>query len=276
MKFNKNGLLFVLCAALFSNIASAQQKGYYKKEMKALQTAIQNNFYDKASGNYLVVLDPAKRENKNGYLREYTYLWSYCAMYQAANEIEKLDPKAKLMAPMLKLMYTYYNPAPPHGGFTDYIMKLKPGERYFDDNQWIGITSLDAYERTKDKKHFALGKDMYDFQMTGYDQVLGGGIYWKEGDKSTKNTCSNGPGALVALQMYKATKKKFYLDIAIKIVKWTDSKLRTPENLYWDNIRTTNSSIGKATFSYNTGTMLESYIYLYELTGKKNICSRLM
>jgi hypothetical protein len=269
MTINKNGLLFVLCLALFSNFASAQTKGYYKKEMQSLQNAIQKNFYDKASGNYLVVLDPAKRENKNGYLREYTYLWSYCALYQAYNEMEKLDPKTKLMAPLLKLMYQYYNPAPPHGGFTDYIMKLKPGERYYDDNEWIGITALDAYTRTKDKKDLALGKDMYDFIMTGYDQVLGGGIYWKEGDKSSKNTCSNGPGALVALQMYQATKQRFYLDTAIKIVKWTDSKLRTPENLYYDNIRTKNGSLGKATFSYNTGTMLESYVYLYEITGEK-------
>jgi hypothetical protein len=269
MTFNKNGLLFVLCLALFSNFASAQTKGYYKKEMQSLQAAIQKNFYDKASGNYLVVLDPAKRENKNGYLREYTYLWSYCALYQAYNEMEKLDPKANLRAPLLKLMYLYYNPAPPHGGFTDYIMKLKPGERYYDDNEWIGITALDAYARTKDKKDLALGKDMYDFIMTGYDEVLGGGIYWKEGDKSSKNTCSNGPGALVALQMYQATKQKFYLDTAIKIVKWTDAKLRTPENLYYDNIRTSNGHLGKATFSYNTGTMLESYVYLYEITGEK-------
>jgi hypothetical protein len=265
----KKSLALFLGLALFANVASAQTKGYYKKEMQSLQAAIQSNFYNKASGNYFVVLDPAKRETKNGYLREYTYLWSYCAMYQAANEIEKLDPNQKLMAPMLELINRYYDPAPPKPGYSDYIMKLKPGERYFDDNQWIGITSLDAYARTNDKNHLALGKAMYDFQMTGYDQALGGGIYWKEGDKTTKNTCSNGPGALVALQMYKATKQKFYLDTAIKIVKWTDSKLRTPENLYWDNIHTTDNRIGKSTFSYNTGTMLESYVYLYELTGKK-------
>jgi hypothetical protein len=246
-------------------------KAIIKKRCNLYRLLSKKNFYDKASGNYLVVLDPAKRENKNGYLREYTYLWSYCALYQAYNEMEKLDPKTKLMAPLLKLMYEYYNPAPPHGGFTDYIMKLKPGERYYDDNEWIGITALDAYIRTKDKKDLALGKDMYDFIMTGYDQVLGGGIYWKEGDKSSKNTCSNGPGALVALQMYQATKQKFYLDTAIKIVKWTDSKLRTPENLYYDNIRTSNGRLGKATFSYNTGTMLESYVYLYEITRREEI-----
>ena len=31
---------------------------------------------------------------------------------------------------------------------------------------------------------------MYDLIMSPHDQVLGGGIYWKEGDKGSKNTCS--------------------------------------------------------------------------------------
>jgi hypothetical protein len=268
---NKRSLLPALLLMLFSASLFAQVKsgGHYRKEMKALQAVIQTNFYDKASGEYFVVVDSAERETKNGYTRQYTYLWSYCAMYQAANEIEKLEPKANLMAPMLKLMYAYYNPAPPHGGFTDYIMKLKPGERYYDDNEWIGITALDAYTRTKKKADLDLGKDMYDFIMTGYDQVLGGGIYWKEGDLSSKNTCSNGPGALVALQLYQITKNKAYLDTAIKIVKWTDAKLQTPEKLYWDNIRTRDGRVNKGILSYNTGTPLEAYVYLYEITKDK-------
>jgi hypothetical protein len=268
MVYNKRSLLFALLT-LFSTAVFAQGTGHYRKEMKALQAVIKKNFYDTKTGNYFVVVDSAKRETKNGYTRQYTYLWSFCAMYQAANEIEKLEPKTDLRSPMLKLMYEYYNPAPPHGGFTDYIMKLKPGERYYDDNEWIGITALNAYARTKKKADFDLGKDMYDFIMTGYNQVLGGGIYWKEGDLSSKNTCSNGPGALVALQLYEATKNKAYLDTAIKIVNWTNSKLQTPEKLYWDNIRTKNGSIGKAILSYNTGTMLESYVYLYEITHEK-------
>ncbi|WP_214071752.1 glycoside hydrolase family 76 protein [Mucilaginibacter sp. dw_454] len=271
MNTQKRSLIFALLLTFVSGLVSSAQAqdGHYYKEMKSLQTAIETNFHDPKSGNYFVELDPAKREHKNGYIRDYTYLWSYCAMYQAANEIEKLEPKANLMEPMRKLMYEYYSPAPPAPGFTDYIMNLKPGERYYDDNEWIGIASLDAYDRTKKKVDFDLGKAMYDFIMTGHDQVLGGGIYWKEGDLSSKNTCSNGPGALVALQLYEATKNKAYLDTAIKIVNWTDAKLKSPENLYWDNIRTKDGSIGKGILSYNTGTPLEAYIYLYEITKEK-------
>jgi hypothetical protein len=274
MIFNKRNLLFVLFLAAFNNFLSAQNKvesnkGFYKKELQSLQTSIQKNFYDEASGYYLIVLDPSKRETKDGHLRKYTYLWAICALYQAANEMEKLDPKASLRVPLLKIMNDYYDPAPPKPGYSDYIMKLKPGERYFDDNQWIGITALDTYARTKQKSDLALGKMMYDFMMTGYDQVLGGGIYWKEGSTSSKNTCSNGPGVLVALQMYQATKNKAYLDTALKIFNWTNLKLQTPEKLYYDNIKTKDGRLDKPVLSYNTGTMLEANIYLYEITGDK-------
>ncbi|HKG07456.1 MAG TPA: glycoside hydrolase family 76 protein [Pedobacter sp.] len=274
MNINKKSLLVVLLLTVTSNALFAQKKagtnkGFYKKELQSLQSAIEKNFYDKASGYYLIVVDPAQRETKNGYLREYTYLWSLCALYQAANEIEKLDPKVRLMEPLIKNMADYYNPAPPKGGYTDYIMKLQPGERYYDDNQWIGITALDAYARKKQKSDLAKGKEMYDFMMSGYNQVLGGGIYWKEGSLSSKNTCSNGPGVLVALQMYQATKNKMYLDTALKIFNWTNAKLQTPAGLYYDNIRTKDGSLDKATLSYNTGTMLESNVYLYEITGDK-------
>lgn len=270
---NKKSLLLVLFFAGLSKFGFAQEQvknsGYYKKELQSLQTAIDKNFYDKASGYYFVVVDPAQRENKNGYLREYSYLWSLCALYQAANEIEKLDPKVKLMAPLLKNINNYYDPAPPKPGYSDYIMKLKPGERYYDDNEWIGITALDAYERKKQKSDLEVGKAMYDFIMTGYDDALGGGIYWKEGDKNSKNTCSNGPGVLVALQMYQATKTKAYLDTALKIYNWTNEKLQTPAKLYYDNIKTKDGKTDGPIFSYNTGTMLQSNVYLYEITGDK-------
>ncbi len=274
MTISKNSFLLILFVTAFSNLLSGQknaksQAGFYKKEMQSLQTAIKENFYDKVSGYYFVVTDPAEREKKGTYLREYTYIWSLCALYQAANEIEKLDQQTELMKPLLTIMNDYYNPAPPQPGYSDYIMKLMPGERYYDDNQWIGITALDAFARTKNKAHLKLGKLIYDFMMTGYDTVLGGGMYWKEGSKSSKNTCSNGPGALVALQLYQATKNKTYLDTALMIYNWTNEKLQAPSGLYWDNIRTKDGIISRPILSYNTGTMLQSNIYLYECTGDK-------
>ena len=274
MRILKNSFLLAFFLLSFSTLLLAEKsvktkKDYYKKEMKSQQIAIQKHFYDHASGYYFVELEPSKRETKHGYFRNYTYLWSLCALYQATNEIEKIEPDTILMVPMLANMNYYYDRALPKPGYSDYIMTLKPGERYYDDNQWIGITSLDAYARTKKKSYLTLGKSMYDFMMTAYDNVLGGGLYWVETSKGCKNTCSNGPGVLVALQMYQATKQKSYLDTALILFNWTNKKLQAPSKLYYDNINTKNGNVDKVILSYNTGTMLQSNIYLYEITRNK-------
>ncbi|MEO5593630.1 MAG: glycoside hydrolase family 76 protein [Chitinophagaceae bacterium] len=268
---NRKCFLLLLTAMMFSGFLSAQKKnnvnnGHYRKEMESLQTAIQKNLYDKSSGNYLIVADSNKWEKKGTYTRRFTYIWALCALYQAANEIEKIEPGARLMDPLLTVMGRYYNPAPPIAGYSDYIMNLQPGERYYDDNQWIGITALDAYARTNKKSMLNLGKSIYDFMMGGYDTVSGGGLYWKETSKSSKNTCSNGPGVLVALQLYQVTNNKKYLDTALLLFHWVNEKLQAPSGLYYDNIRTSDGNISKPVFSYNTGTMLESNVYLYECT----------
>lgn len=56
---------------------------------------------------------------------------------------------------------------------------------------------------------------------------------------------------------------------ALKILTWTNEKLQAPSKLFYDNIRVKNGSVDKGILSYNTGTMLESNIYLYEITADK-------
>jgi hypothetical protein len=279
MIVNKNSVVLLLLLAITLNYASAQNKvtpkGYYKTEMQGLHAAIQKYFYNSAAGYYTQVAQPEKGKH------DYSFLWPICAMLQATNEMEKVEPKANLLKPMLTILADYRDPSPPTSGYAEYLWKFRPEVRkntddtcrYYDDNQWIGITALDAYAASKNaadkKRYLALGKETYDFMMSGYDLVSGGGIYWVETSKGSKNTCSNGPGILVALQMYQATKQKKYLDTALRIYNWTNEKLKAPSGLYYDNISMRDGRLGKGLLSYNTGTMLQSNIYLYECTGDK-------
>jgi mannose/cellobiose epimerase-like protein (N-acyl-D-glucosamine 2-epimerase family) len=276
---NRKYLLLVWLLAISVNFVSAKPKdkpgdGTYRKEMTSLQTAIQKYFYDSAAGYYTQVASPEKGKHP------YSFLWPICAMFQAVNEIEKVEPTANLVKPMLTILADYRDATPPTSGYAEYLWKFRPETRkntddtcrYYDDNQWIGITALDAYATAKkvDKPTFLnLGKETYDFMMSGYDQVSGGGIYWVETSKNSKNTCSNGPGIIVALKLYQATKDKKYLDTALRIYNWTNQKLKAPSGLYYDNISMKGGRIGKGLLSYNTGTMLQSNVYLYECTGDK-------
>jgi len=251
-----------------SNLLTAQKSlnknpGFYKKELNSLETAIRKNFYDTAVGYYKEVTEPGKDQNP------YSYLWGVCAMFQAANEIEKVEPRKSFLRPVLTIIRDYYDPAPPKPGYASYITKFKGGDRFYDDNQWIGITAMDAYVRLKNKTFLNIGKEIYQYMMTGYDTVLNGGLYWQENKKISKNTCSNGPGIVLALQLYKSTGNKAYLDTALLLYNWVNDNLKTSSGLYYDNIDVKNKKIGKATFSYNTGTMLQSNVYLYECTRDK-------
>lgn len=187
-------------------------------------------------------------------------------MIQANNEIEKVGKEKGLVQNTLNIIQYYYDTAAPAPGYASYILKFKGGDRFYDDNQWIGIASMDAYERLNNQSYLDISKEIYRYMMTGYDTVLTGGIYWQEAKKISKNTCSNGPAIILALQLYKATKNKTYLDTAILLYDWVNEKLKAPSGLYYDNISIRNNKIGKATFSYNTGTMLQSNVYLYEIT----------
>lgn len=262
-------LLFPLVIAAFFARAQTPHpvphpNGFYKDRMRQLQKAIEKNFYDAASGYYKETADVEPGKNP------YAYLWPLCGMMQAANEIEKADAQKGLVVKTLTVIKAYYDTAAPAPGYASYIMKLKGGDRFYDDNQWIGIAGMDAWARTGDKTYLALGKEIYRYMMTGFDTVLGGGLYWQENKKTSKNTCSNGPGIILALQLYKATNNKAYFDTALQLYRWVNEKLKAPNGLYWDNMGVKNNRIGKAQFSYNTGTMLQSNVYLYEATKDKN------
>lgn len=258
-------LLGLLVSFAFAQQTAAQKslqtnEGYYAHEMKMLQQAIQQNFFDSSSVYYKEVVSPKPNDNP------YCYLWPLCTLYQAANEMEKLDAHGNFMKPLFTIIKDYYDPAVPAPGYASYIMKLKGGDRFYDDNQWIGIAAMDAYARTGKKNFLQTGNEIYRYMMTGYDTVLNGGLYWQENKKTSKNTCSNGPGIILALQLYKATKNKTYLDTALLLYNWVNANLKNNAGLYYDNIGIKNKRIGRAVFSYNTGTMMQSNIYLYEIT----------
>ena len=258
----KKATLTVLCLALLLNKTKAQLPDY-KTRINYLYSGISNKLIDKKTGLYFETTDSAKNENKH------SWLWPLCALIQATNEMETLQQQQSYMLRVVKAIDQYYTEAPPRPGYQDYVLKERPSSRFYDDNQWVAIAYLDAYNRTHLKKYLHNAEMIYRFMMGGLDTVAGGGLYWKEGDKTTKNTCSNGPGILVALQLYKLTKQQQYLNTALSLYQWTNAHLQAPEGIYYDNIKTSSLTLGKAFYTYNTGTMLQADALLYLLTHDK-------
>ena len=259
MKSNRFLILsIVLFLGSYSNIKA--QLPDYKVRISLLNQQINNKLRDNAAGLYYETTDTAKNENKH------SYLWPLCAYIQAANEMENIDPQKNYMQPVVKAIDQYYASRPPYPAYQAYVAKEKKDDRYYDDNQWVAIAYLDAYNRNHKKEYLEKSEMICRFMLGGLDTVAGGGFYWNEGKKTSKNTCSNGPGILVLLQLYKITGKPEYLKTAIAVYNWTNRTLQAPDGLYYDNINLSDLRISKVKITYNTGTMLQSNVLLYKIT----------
>ncbi len=234
----------------------------YEKRAEAIQSSMEKYFFDPSTRYYKEYYRPDSVSDFH-----YSYLWPLCALVQASNETESAGSGRIPMKGVLQSIRDYYDPSPPAPAYGSHIVKLKKEDRFYDDNQWIGIACLDAWERTGDPLFLQQGKLIYRFMMTGFDTASGGGLYWKERDHSTKNTCSNGPGIILALQLFKATKEKPYLDTALLLYEWTNRYLLSDKGVYYDNIKLPSRKIDKRTYTYNTGTMLQSNVLLHGITG---------
>ncbi|WP_316803324.1 glycoside hydrolase family 76 protein [Pedobacter nototheniae] len=258
MKF----ICFLLLLFLQVEVKAQKPKQVYEDRVNIIQKNINLYFTDQAKGLYF---ESTAKQQEN----PHSWLWPLCALIQSANEMEVLNKNIKYMMPVERAIDQYYSTVAPAPAYQDYPLKEKLSSRFYDDNQWIALAYLDAYNRTKEKSYLKKSKDIYRFLLTGYDDKAGGGLYWKEGDKNSKNTCSNGPNVLVSLQLYKITKEKKYLDTALLVYNWTNKHLRAATGIFYDAIKIPSLKVDEGTYTYNTGTMLQSNVLLYEITSDK-------
>lgn len=262
MNCKKIILLFVLAQSVVYCCAQRSAPGY-EDRIAAIHKNIYTYFYD-TSAKLFREHNTRRQDDK-----PHSYLWPICALIQAGNEMEQLEPGKKYMQPVIEAIDQYRSTKAPVPGYDSYVVSEGGGDRFYDDNQWIGLAYMDAYLRNNNKLLLQHSEEIYRFMMSGYDTVAGGGLYWKEHDLTTKNTCSNGPGVLLAIRLYQATKKKSYLDTALLLYNWTNKKLLSPDAVFYDNVKTTTNTIDKRCYSYNTGAMLQSNVLLYNVTRQK-------
>ncbi|RFZ85071.1 glycoside hydrolase [Mucilaginibacter terrenus] len=257
----KLSLTALLCGAIA--LSAIAQTTNYNSRVQALNKNIYSKLYDAKANLYLETTDAATNKGNH------SFLWPLTALLQAANEMEALEPKKQYIAPVMKAIDQYYTDRAPAPAYQAMVVKEKTDPRFYDDNEWIAIALMDAYARTHKKEYLETSKMIYRFLLTGYNQVGGGGFYWEEGNLKSKNTCSNGPGIIVALRLYQATKQKAYLDTAIKVYNWTKKNLLAPEGVYYDALKVPSLKIDSAFYTYNAGTMLQSGVILYNITKDK-------
>lgn len=204
---------------------------------------------------------------------EYSYLWGYSAMFSAVSAIYEATADKRWLRFVDKVMVRgldrYYDKRRRPAAYASYVSSAPESDRFYDDNIWLGIDFADLYAATHDKKYLKRAEEIWRFVMSGYDEQLGGGVYWCEQKKGSKNTCSNAPAAVFALKMYRATSDAQYLTTGTAIYKWTRETLMDPsDHLFFDNV-SLGGKVEKTKFSYNTGQMIQAAALLYDITAER-------
>ena len=206
----------------------------------------------------------------------YSYLWPYSGTFSAVNALMEATKDNKkdfgnyqklLDEKVLPGLAEYFDTRRMPKAYASYIKDAPLSDRFYDDNVWLGIDFTDVYLMTSQENYLQSAKLIWKFIESGTDDKLGGGIYWCEQSKESKNTCSNAPGSVFALKLFKATQNSAYLKTGQQLYEWTQANLQDPADcLYFDNIAL-DGNIGKAKFAYNSGQMIQAGVLLYQTTS---------
>ena len=253
-------LLRSIALALLATLPAAAS---YAAKAAEVTGYIHEHFWNRKSGLYQTAIDNKQPD----------YIWGSGVMFSAVVGAARHDPAYKtVMRKFFDGMEVYwddkvkipgYEPAPTSGNGND---------KYYDDNAWMVMMFIEAHELTGESRYLKRAAEVLDFVMSGWDDKLGGGIWWHEKHKDgSKNTCANGPAAVGCLQLAKAgdpkSKEKRIAD-ALKIVAWTTRTLRADNGLFSDSIKVETGAINKDQLTYNAALMMRAYLYLHQLTGE--------
>lgn len=204
---------------------------------------------------------------------DYAYLWPFSATFSAVNSLLEHTGESVYEELMRERVFpglnAYYDKNRLPAAYASYITSAPESDRFYDDNIWIGIDFVDFYSMKKDPDALQQARDIWSFLESGRDDKLGGGIYWCEQRKKSKNACSNAPASVLALKLYQATGEAEFLNRGKALYEWTYTHLRdTADQLYFDNL-SVEGKLDKRKYAYNSGQMIQAGVLLYQLTGEE-------
>jgi len=184
--------------------------------------------------------------------------YAKAAQIDAATYAEPLDH-------LIKHLDRYWVEHSGIGGYDHLPHPRSNIERYYDDNAWVAMGLIDAYEAVGKEDYLERAQKTLEFSLSGINQKEGG-IWWREDPKQSMNTCSVAPTAFACLRFYETTGRRAYLETAKALMAWLDEHLQDSDGLYMDSV-TPRGRINRTKWTYNTGMPLQTYVTLYRLTG---------
>lgn len=213
-------------------------------------------------------------ENQAEGRTKYSYLWPYSGTFSAVNALLEATGDKRYRQLMennvLPGLEEYFDSERKPAAYSSYLHSEAPSDRFYDDNIWLGIDFTDYYRLTEEPLYLDKAKQLWTFVRSGEDDMLGGGIYWCEQKKESKNTCSNAPAAVFALKLFQVTRDSTYLEQGKALYEWTKANLEdSKDHLYFDKV-TLDKEIDRTKYAYNSGQMIQAAALLYQLTKQND------
>jgi predicted alpha-1,6-mannanase (GH76 family) len=211
-------------------------------------------FYVVRNGNGYYVVDSSRRVPGRG------DFWHVCEEIEAAEDAYERTRNPVYRNMVRELLDGLNNVV---SGTTDFASWNK----YNDDVLWAVIALARGYEITGHRPF--LDQAMWQFNAVwsrAWDGALGGGLWWTT-DRTTKNACVNGPGAIAAMILARNTVNTGYRRQADQVYRWLRATLvDTATGQVADHIEAGGRKVWWR-FTYNQGTFAGAATLLYQSTG---------
>lgn len=172
------------------------------------------------------------------------------------------------------LSYYWDEKASPPGYNSTTFGTFETGDIYYDDNAWIALALLDAYQLLKDPWYLERTKEIFHLLEDGAhrskDLPAQGGVLWtQKRDNLYTATVSTASAAQVAIRLFLLTRESNYLEFAQTQFEWVSTRLKADNGLFADGVEK-QGAVEHTQWTYNQGLLIGDAVYLYFATGDKH------
>jgi hypothetical protein len=156
------------------------------------------------------------------------------------------------------------------------------GDRYYDDNAWVGLALVQLERLAPGSGRLQRAAELFRFAVGGWDPRLDapgpGGVFWVEQGTGTgarnhdRNTVSNAPNAELGLHLAELAPGAGYAR-AHDMYAWVNATLDAGRDagepatgLFWDKLRG-DGTVDRRLWSYNQGSMIGANALLARAAG---------
>lgn len=158
-----------------------------------------------------------------------------------------------------------------YDGFVKFFGSDWTQNDYNDDILWWVIACTRAYEVTGERRYLDQARKHFDWvYSTQADTVFGGGIWWRNDEHLTKNSCIVQPAIIAAVNLARLTGEASYKAKAESLYDWQKRTLTESNGKVYDAINY--NGLAKGSTTYNQGTFIGSA----QLLGKPADADRAM